>query len=152
MFTENKIVKTGDDDFHWFFGVVEDIDDPLKLGRVRVRVVGDHTQHKQSRIPTEGLPWAIHIVSSPNTQMNGMGSSPTTLYKGTWVVGFYIDGPNKQMPLIFGSFGGVPRGLPDGDIGFNDSYMRGVKNLVKPKIISSKWDDNKSLISLKMAF
>jgi hypothetical protein len=120
MFTENKIVKTGDDDFHWFFGVVEDIDDPLKLGRVRVRVVGDHTQHKQSRIPTEGLPWAIHIVSSPNTQMNGMGSSPTTLYKGTWVVGFYIDGPNKQMPLIFGSFGGVPRGLPDGDIGFND--------------------------------
>jgi len=120
MFTENKIVKFGDDDFHWFFGVIEDNDDPLKLGRVRVRVIGDHTQKKEGRIPTDGLPWAIHIVTSPNTQMNGMGNSPTNLYKGTWVVGFYIDGPNKQMPLIFGSFGGVPRGLPNKEIGFND--------------------------------
>ena len=29
--------------FLWFFGVVEDRQDPLKVGRLRVRIVGVHT-------------------------------------------------------------------------------------------------------------
>ena len=33
----------GRDGFIWFTGVVEDRDDPDKLGRVRVRCVGYHT-------------------------------------------------------------------------------------------------------------
>ena len=32
--------------FIWFNGVVEDRNDPQKLGRVRVRCVGIHTQDK----------------------------------------------------------------------------------------------------------
>lgn len=39
-----------------YFGFVEDNVDPLKVGRVRVRVVGIHTSNK-SDIPTEHLPW-----------------------------------------------------------------------------------------------
>ena len=31
------------DKFNWWFGVVEDRNDPLKLGRVRVRCYGWHT-------------------------------------------------------------------------------------------------------------
>ena len=121
MFLENQIAKLGDDTFHWFFGVVEDNKDPLKLGRVRVRVVGDHTQEKrEERIPTEGLPWSYHIISMPDNCMNGIGTSATTLYHGTWVFGFYIDGPNKQMPAVLGTFGGIPRGLVNKEIGFND--------------------------------
>ena len=32
--------------FFYFFGVVEDRNDPLKTGRLRVRIVGVHTQDK----------------------------------------------------------------------------------------------------------
>ena len=36
--------------FLWFFGVVEDRQDPLKVGRLRVRIVGVHTQDKQAPV------------------------------------------------------------------------------------------------------
>ena len=53
----------GMDGFIWFTGVVEDRNDPSKLGRVRVRCVGHHTDDK-SKIPTADLPWAhiMHII------------------------------------------------------------------------------------------
>ena len=47
----------GQDGFVWFTGVVEDRQDPDKLGRVRVRCVGYHTDNK-IKIPTADLPWA----------------------------------------------------------------------------------------------
>ena len=50
----------GFDKFIWFQGVVEDRFDPLKLGRVRVRILGLHTDNKKL-IPTEDLPWAFPI-------------------------------------------------------------------------------------------
>ena len=42
----------GMDGFIWFTGVVEDRNDPSKLGRVRVRCVGFHTEDK-TKIPTD---------------------------------------------------------------------------------------------------
>ena len=36
----------GLDGFVWFTGVVEDRNDPAKLGRVRVRCIGFHTEDK----------------------------------------------------------------------------------------------------------
>ena len=36
----------GMDGFVWFTGVVEDRDDPDQLGRVRVRILGYHTEDK----------------------------------------------------------------------------------------------------------
>ena len=64
----------GMDGFIWFTGVVEDRNDPSKLGRVRVRCVGHHTDDK-SKIPTADLPWAhvMHPVTDPS--MNGMGGT-----------------------------------------------------------------------------
>ena len=41
----------------WFIGVVEDNNDPDKLGRVKVRAYGHHT-NDLSDIPLEYLPWA----------------------------------------------------------------------------------------------
>ena len=49
----------GMDGFIWFTGVVEDRNDPSKLGRVRVRIVGHNTDDK-TKIPTKDLPWASH--------------------------------------------------------------------------------------------
>ena len=40
----NENYFMGQDGFAWFVGVVEDRDDPDKLGRVRVRCLGYHTE------------------------------------------------------------------------------------------------------------
>ena len=50
----------GKNGFVWWQGVVEDIYDPLKLGRVRVRVLGWHTDDK-AQIPKTDRPWA-HVI------------------------------------------------------------------------------------------
>ncbi len=69
----------GLDGFVWFVGVVEDrVNDPSKLGRVRVRCLGYHTEDK-TKLPTEDLPWAhvMHPVTDPS--MQGLGSTPSFL-------------------------------------------------------------------------
>ena len=85
----------GLDGFIWFIGVVEDRNDPSKLGRVKVRCLGFHTEDKDE-IPTETLPWAhvMHPVTDPS--MQGMGSTPSFLVEGSWVVGFFRDADEKQ--------------------------------------------------------
>ena len=109
----------GMDGFIWFTGVVEDRDDPSKLGRVRVRCVGFHTEDKV-RVPTATLPWAhvMHPVTDP--AMNGMGNTPTFMVEGTWVVGFFMDAEDKQQPVIIGTLPGVPIDNPNKKVGFND--------------------------------
>ena len=53
----------GKDSFFWWVGVVEDRRDPKKLGRLRIRVLGAHTQDK-TLIPTCELHWHIRINRS----------------------------------------------------------------------------------------
>ena len=60
----------GKDGFHWFIGVVEDRNDPLQVGRVRVRAVGYHTENK-TILPTEDLPWATVMTSTESSGMSG---------------------------------------------------------------------------------
>ena len=109
----------GLDGFVWFTGVVEDRQDPKKLGRVRVRVLGLHTEDL-TKIPTTDLPWAhiMHPVTNPS--MQGLGDTPTFLVEGTWVVGFFLDAVEKQQPLIIGSLPGYPQDVADTSKGFND--------------------------------
>jgi hypothetical protein len=45
----------GTEGFFWFFGVVEDNNDPLKLGRVKVRCFGLHNDDP-NELRTEHLP------------------------------------------------------------------------------------------------
>ena len=109
----------GLDGFVWFTGVVEDRQDPKKLGRVRVRVLGMHTEDL-TKIPTTDLPWAhiMHPVTNPS--MQGLGDTPTFLVEGSWVVGFFLDAVEKQQPLIIGSLPGYPQSVADTSKGFND--------------------------------
>ena len=110
----------GLDGFVWFVGVVEDRKDPLLLGRVRVRCLGFHTENL-SDLPTIDLPWAhvMHPVTSPS--MNGLGHTPTFMVEGTWVVGFFRDSEEKQLPIIIGTLPGVPT-KPKSGVGFADPF------------------------------
>lgn len=117
MESQNLMGLTGR--FFHFVGVVECILDPEKLGRVRVRVLGEHTQDKVE-IPTDHLPWAMVVMPVTSASISGVGESPLGLMVGSWVVGFYLDGENKQQPCILGSLGGFPLDPPFGDVGFND--------------------------------
>ena len=113
----------GHDGFVWFTGVVEDRNDPTKLGRVRVRCVGYHTDDK-AKIPTEDLPWAWVLQTVHTPSMNGMGHTPGFLVEGTWVVGFFRDPEMMQEPIILGSLPGVPEELGDPNKGFHDPNRR----------------------------
>lgn len=109
----------GKKDFTWFVGVVEDRDDPVKMGRVRVRAFGWHSEDLD-KIPTEELPWALPINPINTGAVSGLGDSPTGLVEGSWVVGFFLDGDRGQEPVIMGSLSGAPSNSSDTSKGFND--------------------------------
>lgn len=90
-----------------YVGVVENRDDPLKLGRCQVRVVGLHTDDKTS-LPTKDLPWAFPMQPVTSAAINGIGWTPTGPVPGTWVVVMFQDKDN-QMPIMIGSLGGIPQ-------------------------------------------
>ena len=115
----NENYFMGLDGFVWFTGVVENRNDPAKLGRVQVRCLGYHTENLID-IPSADLPWAhvMHPVTDP--AMQGLGNSPSFLTEGTWVMGFFRDANEKQQPIIMGSLPGVPANVADKTKGFND--------------------------------
>ena len=108
----------GKDGFSWFVGVVEDRNDPAKIGRVRVRVLGHHSE-SLTEVKTTDLPWAhvMHPVTDPS--MQGLGHTPSFLTQGSWVVGFFRDN-EKQQPVIMGSLPGIPSDEANPELGFND--------------------------------
>lgn len=91
---------------NYHFGVVEDRLDPLKLGRLRVRIVGLHNENK-AELPTEDLPWATPVQNFTSAAMNGIGFSPTGPVEGTWVLCIFTD-ESMQTPIILGTVGGFP--------------------------------------------
>jgi len=109
----------GKNNFIWFNGVVEDRQDPQKLGRLRVRCVGIHTQNKDD-LPTSDLPWSQLIHPITSSGISGLGSSPGFIVEGTWVFGYFRDGYAMQEPMIIGTLPGKPSELADTSKGFYD--------------------------------
>jgi len=97
----------GQDGFIWFVGVVEDRQDPNKLGRVRVRCLGYHTADKNA-LPTSDLPWASPVLPITSSGISGIGQTPLGLVEGSWVFGFFRDSSYAQEPMILGSLPGRP--------------------------------------------
>lgn len=91
----------------WWTGIIEDRDDPLEIGRLRVRINGYHNSSK-ALIPTEDLPWASVVQPITSQALDGIGQSPTGVAVGTHVIGFFSDGAeNCQEPIIWGSISGI---------------------------------------------
>lgn len=86
----NKFTRT-------FYGIVEDRNDPLTVGRCRVRVIGVHNFNK-NEIPTEALPWA---------ELNTSANSITVPKENEWVTVTFRDG-NTDYPVILGIIPGIP--------------------------------------------
>jgi hypothetical protein len=101
---ENAYSRTG---FYWWVGVVEDRNDPIFLGRCKVRIVGYHTSDKVE-LPTTDLPWAFPMQPITSAAMSGVGITPTGPVEGTWVTGFFRDGEDCQEPVIMGTISGIP--------------------------------------------
>ena len=115
---------SGRDGFLWFTGVVEDRDDPDKLGRVRVRCVGYHTDDV-NKIPTADLPWAWVMMPTTTSSMGGLGEGMPFIVEGSWVVGFWRDAQHLQEPIVIGTLPGIPSESQTVDKGFNDPRNEG---------------------------
>ena len=105
-------------------GVVEDVNDPLRSGRVRVRVFGLHSDDK-NLIPTSALPWATVLMPVTSASMSGIGFSPSGLLQGSWVSVEFID-TDCQYPMVVGSIHGIPvditsQAAADEDLEFSDA-------------------------------
>jgi len=79
----------------FWVGIVEDRNDPEKLGRARVRIIGFHTENLED-IPTEALPWAyptLPLNTPPQT-------APVGPVEGSTILGFFADGLSAQIPIM----------------------------------------------------
>jgi|TARA_B100001094_G_scaffold58104_1_gene53560 hypothetical protein len=84
--------------FTWFTGIVEDINDAENLNRVRVRCLGWY----DASVATSDLPWATVMMPVTSASLKGVGGNHH-LEVGSWVVGFFRDGPSAQDPMVMGS-------------------------------------------------
>ena len=97
--------------FEWFTAEVEDVNDPEKLNRVKVRCHGWHTDDT-GILKTSDLPWATVMMPATSASVKGNGGNHH-LEVGSWVVGFFRDGPSAQDPMIMGSIATQTDGTQD---------------------------------------
>jgi len=97
----NNFIEYYGDQTRWFLGeVVKVKDDPLKLGRVKVRVYGVHDD--KELIQDAHLPWAQIVVPVTQGVHEGKGQYLGILV-GTQVFGIFLDGQNSQLPMVIGT-------------------------------------------------
>ena len=116
--------------FVWWVGVVEDRQDPLKLGRCRVRIFGWHSENV-TEVPTELLPWAQAMMPLNN-------SNPYTPKESDVVVGFFLDANNAQIPVMMGVLPGIPLKEANPQQGFNDQRTTAQLNTAPVKLQDKK--------------
>lgn len=105
-----------------YSGVVENRQDPLKLGRCQVRVVGLHN-HNKIEVPTADLPWAYMLQPTTSAGISGIGHSPLGPVEGSWVVVMFRD-ESQQQPIIIGSIGGIPQNDGSLDDSINEMILK----------------------------
>jgi len=105
IINEPTVNFVGKDGFFWWVGEVEDNQDPMGLGRVKVRVLGYYTNVRggtTTDLPKDHLPWATVLQHTSQPGNDGQGDSSGQLQPGAIVMGFFMDGEDAQMPIVIG--------------------------------------------------
>lgn len=107
-----------------FIGIVTDVNDPEKLGRVRVVSLGhsvadqdtltklfdyvkenfDSTKNEEDKFPEAY--WAILLSPVTSSSVSGIGTSHG-IKTGATVFGFFMDGDVGQQPMVLGTLPGM---------------------------------------------
>lgn len=136
---EQSLINTnfmGRDGFKWWIGIIPPLEsqkDQVEANgswgnRYKVRIQGYHPFDK-SELPDEDLPWAN--VMLPTTAGSGGANVAATvrLQQGDVVMGFFLDGDNAQIPVIFGTLGKTDLVIPENNnrafaplTGYNENY------------------------------
>lgn len=101
-----------DGNYYSFVAVVENINDPDNLGRVRVRCLG-RDSHDLSLQPSVNLPWCLVVHSCNASKMHH------DIRPEDWVTGYFMDGAAMQRPLITGVIPGIKRAEASPTYGFS---------------------------------
>lgn len=89
----------GQEGFRWWIGrVIDARNDPLKLGRVRVRIYGVDNLKEDDEI----IQWASCITPTTSASFRQIGETPA-LIEGSEVFGFFADNERRDVRLIIGS-------------------------------------------------
>jgi hypothetical protein len=104
-------------------GIVENNDDPLKMGRCQVRILGEHTENRSTSdsneyLPVADLPWAE--MASPIQSANISGIGDFMIPQQGSVVWLFFKDPEKQFPVYFAVANTIPAARPDYTKGFSD--------------------------------
>lgn len=121
-----------------FTGVVEDINDPLQVGRVRVRCFGLHSE-SLTDMPTEDLPWFYVGTPTTSASISQVGQS-VGLVEGSTVWGIFLDGYDTQEGVVISSFPAIPLKFSDGKAYSN---RRKDFSLYPKQVVSVSFDDGK---------
>jgi len=142
------------DTTRWFIGTVVDVNDPVEMGRVRVRIYGIHTSNVEA-IPTSDLPWAQTMADVNQGGVSGIGAN-VGLKEGAQVFGIFLDGTNSQVPLVMGSLTKLeltpesekkkqiqdPSELPDGKTEYEERNFEFIKTAVAAKSFALDLDNS----------
>lgn len=99
----------------FFMGVIEDIVDPRKEGRVKVRAFNIHGT--KSEIDTPDLPWAIVCWGNYDPNYH--------LHLNDWVFGVFLDGREAQQPMVLGLIPTQTTKVPDPETDGYGAYPTG---------------------------
>lgn len=85
----------------FYFGIVEDTNDPKGLGRIKARIPAIHGSNPQQNnyLETKFLPWATPAILNGGT--NDMGQFIIPIKGSTVIMSFELDSPTK--PIYFGT-------------------------------------------------
>lgn len=94
--------------FEWFIGEIVTVSDPELMNRVQVRCFGFYS----NALTSDELPWATVMMPNTSPSIKGVGMNHGLLV-GSWVVGFFRDGPSAQDPIVMGSIASKTDGVID---------------------------------------
>lgn len=124
MSLKNIPIEYYGDDTRWFVGIVESVKDPLKMGRVRVRIFGIHSDN-HSDIPQTALPWAQVVAPITQSGTSGRNGTPVGIKPSALVFGIFLDGKHSQLPLVLGSIPKIDGAAPPTSTSAEESQRSG---------------------------